>query len=139
MALSAFDDKAHPPDAAEVRGALGAAWKAWSALIELCEAEIGPLEEVWGFTSKSTGWGMRLVRGKRVLVYMTPREGSFLVSLALGEKAVAAARAAKLPAAVLEAIDAAPKYAEGRGVRVEVETLAQVKPLAKLAAIKDAH
>jgi hypothetical protein len=46
---------------------------------------------------------------------MTPQKGRFLASFALGEKAVLAARAAGLPAALLAAVDAAPRYAEGRG------------------------
>jgi len=61
------------------------------------------------------------------------------VSFALGEKAVAAARAHKLPAAVLKAIESAPKYAEGRGVRLEVRQAREVSALATLAEIKDKH
>lgn len=67
---------------------------------------------------------------------MTPCAGHFLVSLALGEKAVAQARRARLPGEVIEAIDAAPRYAEGRGFRVAVDRTGQVAPLAALAHVK---
>jgi hypothetical protein len=94
---------------------------------------------VWGFTSEVTGWGLRLKRRGRVILYMTPRKGHFLVSFALGEKAVAAAHARKLPASLLNAIEAASRYAEGRGLRLEVRQIREVSALAILAEIKNDH
>jgi len=70
---------------------------------------------------------------------MTPREDHFLVSFALGAKAVAATRAYKLPVNVLKAIESAPKYAEGRGVRLEVRQAREVAALATLAETKNKH
>jgi len=139
MALSAFSNKAHQPEAEELQSVLGKSHLAWVRLLELIETRIQPVSQVWGFTSASTGWGLRLRRNERVIVYMTPGQGKFLVSFALGEKAVAAAHASKLPAAMLEAIDAAPRYAEGRGVRFEVLHSREVLPLARLAHIKSEH
>lgn len=139
MGLSAFADKAHQPTDTDLRPVLGKAYTAWVRLIELVSDRIEPISQVWGFTSTSIGWGLRLKRNDRVILYMTPREGSFLVSFALGGKAVAAARAHKLPSAVLKAIESAPKYAEGRGVRIEVWRTGEVSALATLAEIKNAH
>ena len=139
MALSAFTDKNHQPSEEELRLTLAEAHAAWARLIELVTSWVTPLSLVWGFTSASTGWGLRLKRGERVIVYMTPGQKQFLVSFVLGEKAAAAAHAAKLPAAVLQTIDAAPRYAEGRGVRFEVRHTREVTPLAVLAQIKSEH
>ncbi len=136
MALSAFDDNAHPPTEKEVAAVLGKARAAWDAL--RTDRALAGLAEEWGFTSKATGWGLRLRDDKRVIVYMTPQQGRFLASLALGEKAVAAARAAGLPAGLLAAINAAPRYAEGRGFRVEVQSLKDARGIAALAGIKRA-
>lgn len=136
MAISAFDDKAAPPTRDDLRSTLGSAHAAWTRLPALIAERIGPVTEVWKFTSASTGWGMRLLHEGRVIVYMTPQRKQFLVSFALGEKAVVAARAAKLPASVLDVIDAAPRYAEGRGVRIPVRSSRQLASLARLAQIK---
>lgn len=136
MALSAFSDKANPPTDADLRATLGKAHGAWLDLIALAFERIGALSQAWGFASASTGWGLRLHHKERILFYMTPREGHFLVSFALGDKAVAAAHAAKLPATLLAAIDAAPRYAEGRGVRIEVKQRRQVPALVTLAQVK---
>ena len=70
---------------------------------------------------------------------MTPSLSHFVVSFALGEKAVAAARARKLPDSLLKVIDASPRYAEGRGVRIEVRTKQGIRPLVALARIKSAN
>lgn len=139
MALSAFTEKSHRPTDEDLRSVLGKAHEAWARLIELVTARIDQILPVWGFTSEVTGWGLRLKRKGRVILYMTPRKDHFLVSFALGEKAVAAARARKLPASVLKAIDSSPRYAEGRGVRFEVRQTREVSALATLAKIKHDH
>ena len=136
MALSAFADKAHQPTNEDLRVALGPAHDAWNALIEAVAASIPQLDQIWGCTSKSTGWGLRLRHKERVILYMTPSTGHFLVSFVLGEKAVKQARSARLSKALLSAIEAAPRYAEGRGVRVTVSNRGQVASLASLAVIK---
>jgi hypothetical protein len=70
------------------------------------------------------------------VVYLTPRRGHFLASCALGEKASTAAKQASLPAPILSIIDDAPKYAEGRGVRIPVRTARDLAGVVTLAAIK---
>jgi hypothetical protein len=57
----------------------------------------------------------------------------------LGARAVAATAAMRLAADLREAIAAAPRYAEGRGVRVTVTRATQVAGLAALAEIKSRH
>lgn len=136
MALSAFDDPANRPDAGVLRSTLGRSHAAWLALIAAVEGKVAPLRPEWVFAGKSTGWGLRMKHGERVIVYMTPRAGSFLVSFALGERAVEAALAARLPAHVRKAIEGAPRYAEGRGVRIEVRGKRDLPALAELARLK---
>ena len=139
MPLSALDEKTRQPTPADLQAVLNRAYAPWAKLIALVAERIAPITEVWKYTSASTGWGLRLLHKDRVILYMTPQRDQFLVSFALGEKAVATARAAKLHASVLDAIDAAPRYAEGRGVRIVVRNARQLAPLARLAEIKHAN
>lgn len=76
---------------------------------------------------------------KRIIVYVTPCRAFFLASFALGEKACTVARTAGVSAAILALIDAAPKYAEGRGIRIPVRTKRDLEDVEKLAAIKINH
>lgn len=139
MALSAFGDKSVPPAEPALRKTLGRTAALWTDLKRDLAAAHGPLVEEWNFSGKAYGWSFRLKQKKRAIVYMTPCEGYFLASLALGEKACAAARAQKLPASLLAVIDAAPRYAEGRGVRVPVRSRGDVRKVEQLVAIKVAN
>lgn len=139
MALSAFDDKAAPPTDQTLQETLGRASRLWDQLTDRLQAAYGPLRKEWNFSGKAYGWSFRLHQPKRALVYMTPCRGYFLASFALGEKACLAAHAMRLPSPVLDLIDSAPKYAEGRGVRIRVQSRRDLESVAKLAAIKVAH
>jgi hypothetical protein len=136
MTLSAFDDKLKPPQSQDLAATLGSAFIFWNELKAKVEARFGPVSFEWGFTSKTTAWGMRVKAEKRTILYMTPCEDYFLASFALGEKAVKAAHDAGLPASVLKIIDEAKKYAEGRGVRLKVKSARNVLSVEKLAIIK---
>jgi hypothetical protein len=139
MALSAFDDKSLPPRDDELEATLGAAFAWWRELQLVLAARFAPLSLEWGFTSKATGWGARLRHDKRIVLYLLPCEGYFLASFVLGERAVRAARDSDLPYSVVQAIDTARMYAEGRGVRLEVRSAADVPAIERLVAIKLAN
>jgi hypothetical protein len=139
VAISAFDDKTRPPHEDELAAVLGKKFSLWTDLQSRVKTRFAPLSIDWGYASKSTGWGLRLKQEKRTVLYMTPCQGYFLASFALGEKAVKAAHESKLPAEVLEVIDNAPRYAEGRGVRFEVRTAKDMRNVEKIAIIKMAN
>jgi hypothetical protein len=139
MALSAFDEKARKPDETSLSEMLGRAGALWDALKAHCASEYGPLIEKWNYPGKNYGWGLQLKQEKRTVLYMTPCRGYFLASFALGEKAARAAHESGLPESVLETIDGAPRYAEGRGVRLEVKSKKDLENIKRLAAIKMAN
>lgn len=131
-----FDDKTQPPDDNALAKSLGAAKTLWDEFIRHVAAEYAPVEEAWGFYKS---WSLRLKRKKRTIVYLLPRDGHFLCAFVYGGKATEAARNAKLPKAVLKAIDEAPVYAEGRGFRLDVRTAKDLGTMRTLAAIKMAN
>ncbi len=102
-------------------------------------SEYQPLAEKWNFPGQKWGWSLQLKQKKRTVLYMTPCKGYFLAGFALGEKAVKAAHESGLPESVLNIINGARKYAEGRAVRVEVRTKKDLDNTKKLAAIKMAN
>jgi hypothetical protein len=139
MALSAFDDKSKPPQDDDLAATLGSTFVFWNELKRLIALRFAPLSIDWGCASKKRGWGLRLKREKRTILYMIPCNGYFLVSFALGEKAVKAAHESDLSISVLKVIDSAKKYAEGRGVRLEVRSAEDVRSVERLAVIKMAN
>jgi hypothetical protein len=139
MALSALDDKTATPDDRAVAEVLGPASALWDDLRDALQAAHGPLVQEWNHSGKAYGWSLRLKQKSRTLVYMTPCREYFLASCALGEKACRAAHESRIAPAVLAAIDAAPRYAEGRGIRIDVRRKQDVHGVRQLVAIKASH
>jgi hypothetical protein len=96
---------------------------------------LSSLGDEWSF-SKAFGWTLRLKQPGRVLIYLTPGQSHFLASFALGDKTCTVVREAGIPAAILASVDTAPKYAEGRGVRIPVRTQSDLQGVLAIAAIK---
>ena len=136
MALSAFDDMAAVPTDDEVSEVLQQSFELWIDLRAQIASHFDPLTEDWTFSGKKWGWSLRLKHKKRAVLYLTPTNDFFIVGFALGEKAVSAAHQGDLPESLLEVIDNAQKYAEGRAVRLEVRDAAGVENAVKLAEIK---
>lgn len=139
MAFTGFYEKTRTPTDKELDEALGPATGLWHDLRRLIAQRFAPLVEEWVFSGKSYGWSLRLKQKKRAVLYMTPLAGYFRVGFAFGEKAVKAAHQSDLPASVLRLIDEAPRYPEGRAVRMEVKGAKDVLLAAKLAVIKMAN
>jgi hypothetical protein len=136
MALSCFTDGASRPTKQSVATALASSGPLWLGLIRHITTRYPPISEEWAFSSAQAGWSLRLVHKKRRILYLIPQEGAFLVGVVLGEKAVTAANSSPLPKAVLSEINGARKYAEGRGIRLRVQSPADVQSVEVLAAIK---
>ena len=136
MALSAFSDKSCEPQPEELRAVLGRSAARWGELVSHFEAAFAPLALDWNFGGAKWGWILRLKQKKRTVLYLTPCKRHFIAGFALGQKAVDAARAIPLDTSVLAVIDAAPKYPEGRGVRIEVRTKRDAEYVKQLADVK---
>jgi hypothetical protein len=137
MALSAFEDPGTSPATPALEAVLGAAAPHWAALIAEVSERSGGSTQLWRHGGTRNGWTLRLLRGDRVLAYLTPQAGRMLVGVVLGEKAIDRAQAAGFASrATMAVVDAAPRYAEGRGVRLEVRTDADLAIARELVRIK---
>jgi hypothetical protein len=136
MALSAFDDSAAPPEPAAVGEVLGPSARLWDQLVSAVTESYPPIVALWNFAGAKYGWSLRLKRRDRNLLHLTPQPGTFLLGVVLGEKAARAAHSGELPKAVLKLIDEAPRYGEGRGIRMQVATTDDVETALMLTALK---
>jgi hypothetical protein len=139
MALSAFGDKSRPPAEDDLANVLSTTFQLWKEFEARIVARFHSTSPVWAFSGRSTGWGLRLVCKDRIILYMTPCRGFFLVSFVLGERAVKAAHQSALPPTVLSAIDSAKRYAEGTGVRFEIRGARDIEAMETLAVLKMAR
>jgi Protein of unknown function (DUF3788) len=136
MSASVFDDKTVQPDNESLLGAMGKTAKHWQKIRTNLENEYGALIEEWKFYGPKTGWLLKVLRKKRNLFFLIPLQDSFHISFTFGEKAVAAVLEGVFPDEVKEELKNARKYAEGRGVRIDVKTAQIAKTILKLVAVK---
>jgi hypothetical protein len=136
MAVSVFDDKAAKPTDQMLTRALGKSNRLWREVKKHLKAQYGELTEEWKFYGQKTGWLLKTLRKKRNLFFFIPLEGSFRVSFVFGDKAVAAAEQSDLPEDLVTTLKNARKYAEGRGLQIDVKGAADVEHIKKLVEIK---
>lgn len=139
MPANAFVGRTEQPSDADLADALGPAQELWEQLVSQIAETLDVEERDWNSYSVKAGWAMRMKHKGRNIVYLSPGTGSFMASFALGDRAVEAARNSDLPAKVIDIINAARRYAEGTGVRIEIRTPEDVASAVKLAGIKLAN
>src|SRR5437868_15471787 len=118
-AVNAFIRKPKPPTGAELGSELGDKRALWEELVTALMMQY-KLTRGWNSYSRKAGWALRLKRGDRNIVYLSPFHGGFRASFALGDKAVAAARKSGLLPRIPKLIMEAKRYAEGTAVRLDV-------------------
>lgn len=139
-APNAFLGRPDPPTEEEVKEALGMAAPLWSELILQVTTDAGKVTQEWqGIYVNKYGWSLRLRRKGRNILYLAPCNGCFRVAIALNDNAVKAAKAARLPKRVADALAEAPHYPEGTGLRLTVERASDLPAIRKLAQIKLAN
>ena len=135
--VNAFIGKANEPTRTEVAEALGAKVKLWDELIELMTEKEGVSEQEWkGVVVKKYGWSLRLKKKGRNIIYLSPGKDCFMASFVLNDKALREAKQAHLSKSVQDALEAAPRYPEGNGLRLLVRRAGDVGAIRKIAAIK---
>jgi hypothetical protein len=135
---NAFIGQKNQPSEVELAVHLGPSRPVWDELLVWLESR-GIARGEWKSVSPKYGWGLRPALGKRTILYLSPCENCFRVSLVLGDKALAATRASDLPKALLKEIAAAKRYAEGTGVYIFVGKSADLAAVRKLVEIKLAN
>jgi hypothetical protein len=136
MALSAFADRSQKPTPAEIENVLGRSATLWAELIDSVIKNTGGMTQTWSFSSAKYGWSLRLKKKERIILYMTPQRNQFLVGVVLGERASAGSAQDRISPSTRTLIDEAPRYAEGRGIRLSVRTRHDLQVALELAALK---
>lgn len=135
MLKNAFAGHPKPPTEKELSAKLGDTKQLWDELLEDLSADF-KLEPEWNSYSIKAGWSLRLKQKDRNIVYLTPGDGSFMASFALGERAMKSALAADFPKPIVKILKEAKHYTEGTAVRIEVHSASDLDAIRKLVEIK---
>lgn len=136
MESNVFMDKSIQPDDDRLAHVLGASWKFWDAIKGHIKEKHGDVIEEWKFYSPKYGWTLKTLLKKRNLFFFTPLDGYFRLGFVFGDKAVAVVEQSDLPVAIINELKNARKYAEGRGLRIEIQNQGDVENVRTLIDIK---
>jgi len=138
MIPNAFIGHPAAPSDSDLTAALGAAKALWDQLLVDLAGEFDLTEHEWKSTSPKHGWSLRVQRGMRNILYLSPCQGSFRVAFILGDRAVDAARTSGLEV-VLRLLDGAERYPEGTGIRLDATGPAELAVIKALTKLKLEH
>ncbi len=127
----AFKAVVGTPQPGELAAALGSAAPLWEQLLATLQTQFGPLTPEWKKYSKAGSWTLRLLQKKRNLTFLTPADPP-RATVMLGDKAVANALAAELPADLRQQVQSATRYPEGTAVYLTVEQPGGIEAVAEL-------
>lgn len=67
------------------------------------------------------GWNFRIKDKKRAIIYFLPRDNYFKVAFVFGQKATDTIMESDVSPGIRNDLEKATKYAEGRGIRIDVK------------------
>lgn len=136
MEINAFIDKAIEPTDRRLAQTLGDKAALWETVKKHLEENYGAFTEEWKFYNQKSGWTLKVLLKKRNLFFFVPLKGYFRMAFVFGDKAVAAVEKSDLPENLKSELKNARKYAEGRGIRIDVKLPKHVENVKKLIDIK---
>lgn len=134
-------DKAVVPDGALVRGWIGPqAFRHWSALQEwIASSYPDVFKQDWIYGGKKHGWCLRYKKS-RAFCTLVPEYRAFSVVVVLGEaeRQKVQERRALLSQRLMDLYESAQTYADGKWLQVGVTSVADLKDVTELLALKRA-
>ena len=98
--------------------------------------EIGDTTEEWKFYGKKLGWTLKKFYKKRNLFFIGIYRGYFKISFVFGERAAENVFNSGISAALKKELSEARKYAEGRGLSINVDNDGYLDDIKELIRIK---
>jgi hypothetical protein len=133
---SVLTDKSTTPDDRMLSGVLGKSFKHWAGIKASIQKQHGAAREEWKYYGAKSGWVLKFLIKKRNLFFLIPGEKRFTLGFLFGDRAVGSIEQSALPDAMIREVREARKYAEGRGLRIDVRNRGDVRNVLTLVDIK---
>ena len=137
--LSVFPDKETEPTDRDLANKLGPAYDLWQRIHEMTLGKYPNGRAEWNYPGKKYGWSFRIKDKKRAIIYLLPRNRSFMVGFVFGDKAFKSILERPVSGYIKEELARAKKYAEGRGIRINVTDQSILSDIEQLIEIKLQH
>ncbi len=121
MEASIFQDKSIKPDEKSLKKALGIVFKNWQTIHKHVHTKYKDAIDDWNYPGVKYGWSFKIKDKKRAIVYLLPRDKYFKAAFVFGQKAAEEILKTNVSKEIKEELTNAKVYAEGRGIRINVD------------------
>ena len=136
MSEIVFNDKSQKPDEQLLSENLGESFKVWQEIAAHVKETYDNTTEEWKFYGQKYGWQLKTFLKKRNLFFMIPSQAYFRIVFVFGDRAVAEIEKSDIAEDLKIVVRNAKKYAEGRGLPIEVFDQKYLADIKKLIDIK---
>ena len=134
--ISIFTDKTIIPDKEKLMDALGSKAELWKKIEDFVFNSYPGGKAEWNFPGKKYGWSYRIKDKKRAIIYFLPREGYFKVAFVFGQRAFDKIIDSDISDIIKDDLAGAKKFAEGRGIGIDVRDSDILADIFTLVGIK---
>ncbi len=137
--LNIFIEKGLIPTDQDLIENLGTTYALWHQIQEFVLDQHPKGLKEWNYPGKKYGYSYRIKDKKRAILYFLPRKNYFEVAFVYGQKATDLIMESDISLEIKNKLIKARKYAEGRGIRIEVKNDLNITDIKKLVEIKLAN
>ncbi len=137
--ISIFQDKTITPTDNDLVEKLDSTYNLWIQLQNFVLSKYPDGLSEWNYPGKKYGWSFRIKDKKRAIIYFLPRDKYFKVAFVFGQKAIDIVLASDIIPEIKTELMQARKYAEGRGIRIDIINNSRIPDIKKLIEIKLAN
>ena len=131
-----LNDKNKKPGNKILADKIGKNFNYWEDIRKHVKEKYENISEEWKFYGKNYGWQLKIFLKKRNLFFLIPHENFFNIVFVFGNKAVEEIEKSKISNELIDKVVNAKKYAEGRGLLIEVKNKKYIADIKKLMEIK---
>ena len=139
MDKSIFTDKKSIPCEEELIDSLDNTFKLWQLIIKFVHSKYPDAKDEWNYPGEKYGWNFRIKDKKRAIIYLLPREKYFKAAFVFGQKATDTIMKSQVSGEIKTELETAKVYAEGRGIRIDINNESVAEDIKTLIEIKLAN
>ena len=128
--------KTQTPTESDLIASLGNTCLLWNNIRKKVFEKYPGAKEDWNFPGTKYGWSFRIKDKKRAIIYFLPRQNYFKVAFVFGQKATDQIMKSDISDEIKNELSSARVYAEGRGIRIDVNEAEILPDIFKLIEIK---
>ena len=137
--ISIFQNKTITPTDNDLVEKLDSTYKLWIQLQNFVLSKYPDGLSEWNYPGKKYGWSFRIKDKRRAIIYFLPRDKYFKVAFVFGQKATDSVMVSDILPEITTDLMQARKYAEGRGIRIDIKNELRIPDIQKLIEIKMAN